>query len=88
MGTLSFAFIDGYGLHCRVFFASAWSGEPGETAEAAPFWCRLDAIPYDRMWADDELWLPGALEGVAFDGWFIFDGDRMLSHRLLPRRPS
>jgi len=87
-GTLSFIFTNGYSLHCRVFFASVWHGELTETYEAKPFWCRINDIPYDRMWADDELWLPRALEGREFDGYFTFDEDSMLSHRMMERESA
>lgn len=82
MGELSFQFVDGYGLHCHVFRADACIGEPTETDEAVPLWAPLDAIPFDRMWADDRLWLPHLLEGRRFKGRFVFDGDRMVDHDL------
>ena len=76
-GELRFQFRDGYSLHCTVYRASGWEGELMETAEAKPFWVRTDQIPYDRMWADDEQWMPRLLAGEKFLGWFEFDGDRM-----------
>ena len=76
-GELRFQFRDGYSLHCTVYRASGWDGELMETAEAKPFWVRTDQIPYDRMWADDEQWMPRLLAGEKFRGWFEFDGDRM-----------
>ena len=76
-GELRFQFRDGYSLHCTVYRASGWEGELMETAEAKPFWVRTDQIPYDRMWADDEQWMPRLLAGEKFRGWFEFDGDRM-----------
>jgi 8-oxo-dGTP diphosphatase len=76
-GELRFQFRDGYSLHCSVYRASGWEGELMETAEAKPFWVRTDQIPYDRMWADDEQWMPRLLSGEKFRGWFEFDGDRM-----------
>jgi 8-oxo-dGTP diphosphatase len=77
-GELFFQFIDGYAMHGSVFRASDFTGELCETHEAAPLWTPLDRIPYDRMWADDILWLPVMLSGRGFRGYFIFDGDRML----------
>jgi len=53
-----------------------------QTDEAEPFWCAESDIPYDRMWADDRLWIPLMLDGQGFEGRFVFDGDRMLWHRL------
>lgn len=81
-GELHFQFADGYSLHCTVFVASGCDGEPVETDEAIPLWVRQDEIPFDRMWADDRHWLPGVLQGRSFVGYFEFDGDRMLAHRM------
>jgi 8-oxo-dGTP diphosphatase len=81
-GELNFQFADGYSLHCAVFLAADCDGEPVETDEAIPHWVRVDEIPYDRMWADDRHWLPGLLAGRSFRGFFEFDGDRMVDHRL------
>jgi len=82
MGELSFQFADGYSLFCHVFVAHAFEGEPTETEEAAPFWVRIDEIPYAEMWSDDAHWLPMVLEGRRFRGYFEFDGDLMLSRRI------
>lgn len=81
-GELSFQFVDGYSLFCSVFLAPDFRGEPIETDEAIPLWTPLDDIPYHEMWADDEHWLPGVLEGKQFRGYFTFDGDSMLWHRI------
>ncbi len=81
-GELSFQFIDGYSLHGTVFTASGFEGTLCETHEAAPLWTPIDRIPYGRMWADDELWLPLLIAGRRFRGFFIFDGDTMLDSRV------
>ncbi|MEO8351118.1 MAG: 8-oxo-dGTP diphosphatase [Chthoniobacteraceae bacterium] len=81
-GVLRFQFTDGYSLHCVVFFAEDCLGEPIETEEATPMWVPIEGIPYAEMWADDRHWLPLALEGKSFDGWFEFDGDSMRSQRI------
>ena len=77
-GELYFQFVDGYALHGAVFTATGFDGQLCETREAAPRWTPLDRIPYERMWADDALWLPLLLAGQRFTGYFIFDGDQML----------
>jgi len=77
-GELYFQFVDGYSLHGTVFTATGFEGELCETREAAPRWTPLAEIPWDRMWADDALWLPLLLRGERFTGYFIFDGDSML----------
>ena len=64
------------------FVAFAFAGTPAETPEADPFWCDLDALPYENMWADDALWLPHVLAGRSVRGRFVFEDDRMLDHEL------
>lgn len=82
VGELNFLFKDGYSLRGTIFYTESFEGEPVETEEADPFWCRIDEIPYDKMWEDDQYWLPRMLEGENFTGRFIFDDDKMLSHQI------
>lgn len=77
-GRLQFQFTDSLALHCDVFRATRWEGEPRETEEACPFWAAEDALPFDHMWADDREWFPWLLAGRRFVGRFTFDGDRRL----------
>ena len=65
-----------------VFVAHEHSGNATESAEADPHWYALDAVPYERMWQDDRIWLPLMLDGTPFRGRFIFDGDVMLDHEV------
>lgn len=81
-GELFFQFADGHSIHGYVFSASGFTGEPRETAEAIPLWTPEDRIPFERMWADDRLWLPYLLEGIRFTGRFLFAGDAMLGYDL------
>ena len=87
VGELAFQFTDGLSILGYVFAARDCEGEPEETAEAAPLWTPVDAIPYDEMWADDRIWMPWLLEGRKFRGRMIFDDDTLLAHHfdLLPR---
>jgi len=84
-GELHFQFRDGFSLHCTVFLAHDFEGEPQETDEALPFWISLDAIPYDKMWADDRYWLPLLIRGARFTGFFEFDGEQLLHHKVVVR---
>jgi 8-oxo-dGTP diphosphatase len=84
VGELRFQFVDGLSIHGYVFRADDYEGEPGETDEAIPLWTPIDEIPFDRMWADDRLWIPLMLNGQPFDGRFIFDNDEMLSYDFEP----
>jgi len=81
-GDLFFQFTDGYSLRGYVFLGTGYSGIPAETEEADPFWCPLEEIPYDKMWADDKIWLPEMLNGGFISGRFIFDGDTMLDSKV------
>ena len=77
-----FQFTDGYSIHCFVFRTERFDGEAVETDEAVPHWTRIDAIPFERMWEDDHIWLPRVLSGGYFRACWIFDGERMLDHEL------
>jgi 8-oxo-dGTP diphosphatase len=81
-GELHFQFIDGYSLFCTVFVATRYDGAPVSTAEADPIWYEVDRLPLSEMWEDDKLWLGGALAGDYFHGYFVFDGETMLSHKV------
>lgn len=76
---LNFIFRDGYSLRGFVFIAQEYRGELTETDEADPFWCKESEIPYDKMWEDDQYWLPQMFSGEYMLGRFIFDDDKMLS---------
>lgn len=81
-GRLRFQFTDGYSLECWVFTATQHQGTATETDEAVPLWTPVDQIPYDRMWADDILWLPHMLNGNNIEGTFLFQQDTMLGYSL------
>lgn len=87
-GELRFQFLDGTAIECIVFRAAGYEGEPTETDEAVPLWCPLDAVPFDRMWPDDELWFPHLLAGRRFEGRCLFDGDALLHAAIETTRPD
>ena len=76
-GTITFyvPFESSYDHHVHVFTTSEYSGKASETAEMTPDWYPVDAIPYDRMWADDPHWLPLVLDGRRIDATFTFAED-------------
>ena len=45
----------------HLFLVKSWNWDIIETEEIRPFWFDLNKIPYDKMWADDEIWLPRIL---------------------------
>ena len=83
-GELRFQFTDGYALHGAVYTATGFTGTPTETAEAAPLWFPVDAVPYDDMWADDRLVVPPDAGGPGIHGVVRLRGDDMLDARVGP----
>ena len=78
-GVLRFQFKDGLRMLGYVFFTSKWEGELiDECEETRPFWTDIASLDYSAMWEDDRLWLPMALEGKRFSGYFIFDDKEMI----------
>jgi 8-oxo-dGTP diphosphatase len=81
-GELHFQFLDGYSLFCTVFVALRFLGKPVETEEAVPIWFDRERLPFEEMWEDDRLWLRQMLDGESFSGFFVFDGEKMVSQRV------
>ena len=74
IGRLTFSFADRDDeLLVHVYHVLQYEGEPVETEEMKPQWFHINEIPYEDMWADDEVWLPYALLGHKFAGTFHFD---------------
>ena len=73
MGELWFAMSDIPDIHCPVYTAVEFSGEPTATDEAIPVWTAIEDIPWDQMWEDDAHWLPEMLQGKRFLGRFVFE---------------
>jgi len=73
-GRLRFQFTDDYSIDVDVY------------VEAIPLWFEIEHIPYDEMWADDQIWLPRVLAGESVDGRFIFEEDRLLDHSVVFRK--
>ncbi len=84
LALLRFQDCDGSSMLGYAFKAAGCIGQPHETAEAVPFWCRLDRIPYDQMWDDDIVWLPYLIDDVPIVGEFLMQQDRLVEHRLRP----
>jgi 8-oxo-dGTP diphosphatase len=81
-GKLRFQFKGGVSMIGLVYFGTEAEGELKSSEETTPFWCDVKEMPYDKMWEDDKLWLPRAIEGEKFDGVFIFDDETMLSQKI------
>lgn len=82
-GIIEFVFRDkpDWDNTCHIFVAKVPLGVPKETEEMLPDWYAVDALPLDRMWEDDAVWLPDVLAGGAVAERFYFDSEgKLLSH--------
>jgi 8-oxo-dGTP diphosphatase/2-hydroxy-dATP diphosphatase len=60
-------------LEVHIFKVEDYSGKETETEEMTVEWFPYADIPYNKMWPDDQYWLPYLLNGKKFKGEFIFD---------------
>jgi len=82
-GEHRFQFVDGYSIHVWVYRTRDFEGVPTESREAAPLWVAMDQVPYEKMWEDDQHWIPMLIRGERFKTRWIFDGDTMLDSEIL-----
>ena len=73
VGLFDFIYEDEGLMRVHAFVARTWEGEPQETAEMRPAWFSFTDIPYEKMWEDDQHWLPRVLAGEKLRGWVWFD---------------
>ena len=60
----------------HIFTATEYDGEPHETEEMRPSWFAIDQLPYDKMFATDQMWLASVVEKRAqLSGYFKFGTD-------------
>jgi 8-oxo-dGTP diphosphatase len=71
-------------IHAFAYIADHFSGVPRETEEAVPIWFPIDAIPFNKMWEDDQYWLPRVLEGEILKGKFTFQGESLVDFLIEP----
>ena len=61
--------------HVHVFMTEEYSGNSEEAEEARPEWFKVDEMPYEAMWPDDEVWMPKMFAGEKFEAVFRFTED-------------
>lgn len=59
----------------HVFTATWIGGEPQTSIELEPLWVLAAQVPYNRMWADAQMWLPAVLRGGRCGGEYTFAED-------------
>lgn len=85
---MRFVDLDGDDWLGHVFVAEHFAGEPRTTPEAVPEWFPLDALPLERMWPDDRLWLPRILAGERLQGDFLFQRGELLAWQIGSLEPG
>jgi 8-oxo-dGTP diphosphatase len=68
----------------EVFTTAAYQGEPRESAEVAPRWFAVDALPLAGMWDDARYWLPQVLAGLHVTADITFAEDCATVLRIEP----
>lgn len=73
----------------HVFSSTSFEGTVKDSHEGSLTWVKLDRIPFEQMWADDQYWLHLLLAGKVFEGdfWFDTSGEKILRHRLTEQEP-
>lgn len=59
----------------HVFLVNKWEGEPAESEEMRPVWFDVEKLPFEKMWQDDQHWLPMVLQDKLVKGKFSFEED-------------
>ncbi|MCY4095710.1 MAG: 8-oxo-dGTP diphosphatase [Gammaproteobacteria bacterium] len=73
---------NGFNMLGYALVSTTFTGQPRSTSEAVPFWSKIDEIPFDRMWEDDQHWVPRILAGERLDCEFIFVNDILQTFRI------
>ena len=57
----------------HVYMSEDFEGEPTETEELIPAWYDINSMPYNKMWPDDEHWMPDVFRGKTIDAYFYYN---------------
>ena len=74
-GLMFFSFPTTPPMRVRVYEAPLGEKDAAWAPKAGKFY-PIDRVPYDRMWADDVVWMPTLLQedNSYFEAHFVFDG--------------
>ena len=62
-----------------IYSITKWEGIPSETESIHPIWFDEREIPWERMWEDNQHWLPKVLAGQRVDAIFLFSDDNQIA---------
>jgi len=73
-----------------LFVCRNFTGKMRQSIEGELRWFSIDAIPYQEMWEDDQVWLPLLLDGKSLVGNFYFSKNykKFLSHEIYETTPN
>ncbi len=63
----------------HIYMSEDFEGEPAESDELVPSWYDINSLPYNKMWGDDEHWMPEVFRGKKVDAYFTFDEHDVLT---------
>jgi ADP-ribose pyrophosphatase YjhB (NUDIX family) len=62
-----------------IYSITKWEGTPSETESLQPMWFETSELPWERMWGDNEHWLPKVLAGQPVNAVFLFSADNEIA---------
>ncbi len=63
----------------RIYAITKWEGTPVETESTKPMWFETNKIPWERMWEDNQHWLPKVLAGQRINATFLYRDDNKIA---------
>lgn len=63
----------------KIFSITKWEGQPTETDTTKPLWFKSEEIPWEKMWEDNQHWLPKVMVGEKVNATFLFSEDNKIA---------
>lgn len=87
VATLKFYFPKPPHYRVEVFIVKSWENTPRESEEMKPRWFKMKEIPYNKMWIDDQFWLPKVLNNRKVKAEFTFgEGEKIIKKNVKETR--
>lgn len=69
--------VTGFSMLGYAFVTNQFLGDPQPSAEATPFWSKINAIPFEKMWECDQFWVRDILAGDKVECEFQLANDEL-----------
>lgn len=66
-----------------VYACTKWAGTPVETESTKPLTFNSSKIPFERMWPDNQYWIPKLLNNEQFNAVFIYEDAKQIAEYKL-----